>query len=111
VTLLEVLVALVLLGLINAAWVTLSIQSMHSAADSHSRELEVQSAARELGRMSIWSGEQFRARIGRTPQGSFLLTVSELAPSLYGVLLADMTGGAPLLRTAFYARDTVLATR
>jgi len=106
VTLLEVLVALAVLGVVGAAWVGLSAQSMHTVALYHARELEVQGAARELAALTLWSDEQFRRRIGQTRHGAFLLTVAELAPSVYGVVVADGTGAAPLLRTAFYVRDT-----
>lgn len=109
VTLLEVLIALALLGLLSVAWIGLSLQSMHSVALYHAREVEVQGAARELARLAVWSGDQFRGRIGRTRQGEFLLTVRELAPSLYGVVVADTAHAAPLLRTAFYVRDTIRA--
>jgi prepilin-type N-terminal cleavage/methylation domain-containing protein len=111
VTLLEVLVALVVLGLVTAAWVGLSVQSTHTVAIYHSRELQMQRATRELDRLSLWPDERLRGRIGRTRQGAFLLTVTELAPSLYGVVVADVTSDAPLLRTAFYAPDTIRTAR
>jgi len=91
--------------------VGLSAQVMRTAALYHSRELELHGAARELDRLALWPGEQFRGRIGRTRHGAFLLEVTELAPWVYGVVVADSTGAAPLLRTAFYARSTIRSAR
>jgi prepilin-type N-terminal cleavage/methylation domain-containing protein len=107
VSLLEVVVALAVLGLAAASWVGLAVQSMHTVAIYHARELVVRGAARELAGVTLWSGEQFRQRIGQWRDGPFLLTVTELAPSVYGVVVADSSSAAPLLRTAFYARDTL----
>lgn len=110
-TLLEVLVALAILGLAAAGWATLFGQSMHAVRLMQSRDAEMRNATAQIARVSTWSRPQLAARVGRTNASGFLLIVGPITPSLYDVTIADTTHGAPLLRTSFYARDTSALAR
>jgi prepilin-type N-terminal cleavage/methylation domain-containing protein len=108
-TLLEVLVALAILGLGSAAWVGLVAQGMHAARMSDSRDAQIQHAALQLARMSTWSRTQLAAHVGRTAAPGFLVIVGEVTPSLYDVVIADTVRGAVLLHTSFYVRESSVA--
>jgi prepilin-type N-terminal cleavage/methylation domain-containing protein len=105
-TLLEVLVALAILGFGAAGWAALLSQGAHAVQIVRSRETEIQRAAQELSRVSLWSREQVAGHVGRNASNGLILVIGEAAPSLYDVAVADTVRGRVLLHTSFYRRDS-----
>ena len=109
-TLLEVLVALTLLGLGAAAWTGLAGQGMHSIQRGHARELELLRASQAMSRISLWPRERIEALGGNGIVWGFRVGMEPLTPSLYRVTIADSAGGAELLRTSLYVRAAAHAS-
>src|SRR5262245_35611207 len=104
-TLLEVLAALVILGLCAAGWAALLGQGTHSVHASESRELEIESAAHQLSTVALWSNAELLGHTGRSRLGDVVLVVGQTTPTLFDVAVADTLTGRILLRTSFYRRD------
>jgi prepilin-type N-terminal cleavage/methylation domain-containing protein len=104
-TLLEVLVALTILGIASAAWAAQLHEGVHAVRLARQRETETETAAALLTRMSVWSRSELSANLGRRRMHGLEVTVSPLSPSLYGATVVDTIHGATLLVTSFYVRD------
>src|SRR5829696_2346705 len=96
-TLLEVLVALVLVGLVAAGWATLLGQGTHSVRAARAREAEIHAASDQLDRMLASSQRQLTGRLGTVRAHGLVVTVGEIAPALFSVGITDTLRGAPLL--------------
>ena len=105
-TLMEVLVALTILGISAAAWVGMLGQGMHAVRGAQARDAQIRQAAEQLDRATLWTGADFAARAGRRTLNGFLWSIVEIRPSLYDVAIADTLSGSTILRTSFYVRDS-----
>lgn len=102
-TLLEVLVALTILGVAAAAWTALATQA--GAAVNHARALEsrIMDASRALTVASLWPAEHLTLG-GSEMVGGVRIRIVPIQQSLFEVSALDSASGAELLRTTIYAR-------
>jgi type II secretory pathway pseudopilin PulG len=100
--LLEVLVALSILGVMasTAAWRT--AEWMHTVHRAHTAEAEVRDAQRLLTAISLWPREDLDRHLGDRPQGAWIVNVDRATPQLYRVTLRDTASRAVALRTTLY---------
>jgi hypothetical protein len=100
--LLEVMVALAILGVIasTAAWRT--AEWMHTVHRAHTAEAQVRDAQRLLTAVSLWPREDLDRHLGARPQGAWMLSVDRASPELYRVTLRDTASRAVALRTTLY---------
>jgi prepilin-type N-terminal cleavage/methylation domain-containing protein len=101
-TLLEVLVALTILGFVAAALGGMASQLMLSVRLAGDREAQMLRAEVELAKetLALRAGPEIVE--GSRIQGGVRITTLTLAPSLYAVTVADSATGQILLRTSLY---------
>jgi prepilin-type N-terminal cleavage/methylation domain-containing protein len=101
-TLLEVLVALALLGIGGAAWLGLAGQSAQTLNGMRAREAQVQRAAQVMTRVSLWPRERLATFAAGGVTEGFRVHVVQLAPTLYQLSVADSGSGSPLISTSLH---------
>jgi len=104
--LLDVVIALVVLGLSGVAFVTLLGQTAHSMRNVRDTERLTRRASDELGRFVIYDRAQLIAMSGRSVSRGWLFTVSQVAPGLFDVAIASVDNSTPVLETTLYRPDT-----
>jgi prepilin-type N-terminal cleavage/methylation domain-containing protein len=109
-TLIEVLAALAILGIGASAWAGLLRQGTYAARLARASDARIQLASEQLARSKLWSTSDFRRRLGTSDAGAFTLTVTEVVPSLFDVVVSD-SSGAELLRTTFFVREDHASAR
>jgi type II secretory pathway pseudopilin PulG len=102
VVLLEVLVALAILGASGAALATLAVGASDAVARARSRDDEVRRASAFLEVVALWPREDLDRHLGRRPQGEWTLEVRHPTANLYLVALSDSGASHPLLATSLY---------
>jgi len=102
-TLIEVLVALTILGLASVACAGLSAQGMETVVRTHDVDAETQRASAVLDRVAHLPSSQLRARLGRTVYKGFLIDLSPAGASVLDVTVSDSTGRV-LLSTSVQLR-------
>lgn len=107
--LLEVMVSLVLLGLAGTALVTLMGQSEQTLRQVRQTERAARGASDELARFAVYDRTQVIASIGQQTLRGWLVSVTQSAPDLFDVVIADTLTNAPILRTTLYRPDTTHA--
>jgi Tfp pilus assembly protein PilV len=107
--LLDVVIALVVLGLSGIAMITLLGQTAHSVRTVRNTERDVRHASDELGRFVVYDRSQLLAMVGRSWARGWNIEVIETTPDLFDVSIAVTDTSAPLLRTSVYRPDTVHA--
>lgn len=107
-TLIEVLVAVAILGVGAGAWASLAGQGIDAMRATHARETEFQRADNELVRASLWSRTQLEASVGVHRVAGLQIVVERASAALFAVAVADSTG-AVLLSTSFYRREFSVA--
>lgn len=105
--LLEVTVALVLLGMSGTALITLMGQSSHSLRRVRRAELQVQAASDELTRFVAYDRAEMIASVGQSLRRGWIVTIAQRAPDLFDVVIADTVTKAAILRTTLYRPDTI----
>ena len=100
--LLEVLVALSVLGIVASAAAWRTGEWLHSVSRVHAREAELRAGNRLFSAVSLWPREDLDRHLGSTAQGAWSLRVERPAETLYQVTLRDTASGAVLLRTTLY---------
>lgn len=100
--LLEVLVALAVLGIVagSAAWQT--GEWLRTVRHVHDVEAEVRAGQALLAAVSLWPRDDLDRHLGGSAQGPWTLLVERPAPDLYQVALRDTASRATLLRTVLY---------
>lgn len=102
VILLEVLLALTILGTLGAALTTLALESGRSVARTAESERELRRASGFLEAVALWPRADLDRRLGSRRQGAWLLTVVRRTTVLYAVQLHDSTGSEELFHTVLY---------
>lgn len=102
VVLLEVLLALTILGMVGSALTALALESGRSVARTADAERELRRASGFLEAVALWPREDLDQRLGTRRQGAWLLTVDRRGTVLYTVQLHDSTGGNELFHTVLY---------
>jgi type II secretory pathway pseudopilin PulG len=107
VALLEVLVALAILGMAGSAFVGIAVQSARAAQLARDAETRITAASDFLDKVSLWQRADLDRHLGDRPEGSWRLRVNRVSPDIYDVVLSDSTGGRLLLETALYRPDSL----
>jgi len=107
--LLDVVIALVVLGLSGTAMITLLGQTAHSVRSVRNTERDVRDASDELARFVVYDRAQLAAMVGRRRSHGWSLEITQAAPDLFEVTIADNDTSAVLLRTSVYRPDTTHA--
>jgi Tfp pilus assembly protein PilV len=105
-TLIEVLVALVLLATAGTGFITLLGQTAHSMRGVRDTERLVNLASAQLDQLVLFDRAQLAARQGRAPLGRWSLEVIQRTPELFDVSIAATDTSAALLSTTLYRPDT-----
>lgn len=102
VVLLEVIMALVILGCAGLGVAATLRESMDVVM--HARELdeEVAAAGRFLDAAAIWTAPDLDRHLGDRPAGSWRLAVSRFGQHVYRVSITDSTGASVLVETYLY---------
>lgn len=101
VALLEAIVALAILAASAPAVAWLASESLRSVAEVRLREEEIRAASRFLTAVSLWPREDLDRHLGRSDQGSWVMTVERPKRTLYVVTLSDALSAGVLVATAF----------
>jgi prepilin-type N-terminal cleavage/methylation domain-containing protein len=104
-SLVEVLVALVLLGVSGGAYLSLLTASQEQIARAASLEREVVEANALLTRVAQEPVVAVERRVGRQRIGNLLLTVSHRGNGLFAIEAVDAESGRALLATLLYRPD------
>jgi hypothetical protein len=104
--LLDVVIALALLGLSGVGLVTLVGQTVHSMEHVANEERDVRLAASELDRFVVYDRAQMVAMAGQHDLRGWSVTVGPVAPDLFDLSIARTDTSAVLLRTTVYRPDT-----
>jgi type II secretory pathway pseudopilin PulG len=100
-TLLEVVVALVILATAGTAALTMATQAMRAVASGRAAEAEVRAASAFLTAVALWTREDLDRRLGEREQGPWRLRIDRSTPALYTVVLRDSLG-REFLRTSLH---------
>ena len=100
--LLDVVIALVVLGLSGVALITLLGQTAHSVRDVRNTERLVRGASDEIERLVAYDRLQLIALVGRSSVRGWRLEIARDGSSLFDVSIATSDSTAPLLRTSLY---------
>lgn len=98
-SLIEVIVAMALLGLVGLAWLTLAAQSVASLDRAHARERRLLAASTLLMRVSALPRAELESLAGRRRIGDFTLRVSASSVQRFELAVLDSLGAHMLLRT------------
>ncbi|MGH7622425.1 MAG: hypothetical protein ACREMU_08815 [Gemmatimonadaceae bacterium] len=104
--LLDVVVALSLLGLSGVALTAVVGQTAHTMRRVAFTERETRLAARELDRFVLYDRSQLVAMTGRRALRDWSVDVEQIDPDLFEVTIARNDTNPPLLRTTLYRPDT-----
>jgi Tfp pilus assembly protein PilV len=107
--LLDVVIALAVLGLSGVALVTLMGQTARSMRDVRNTERELRQASDELGRFVVYDRTRLAAMVGKSVSHGWVVDVVQAAPDLFDVSVAATPTTRPLLRTTVYRPDTLRA--
>jgi len=107
--LLDVVVALVVLGLSGAGLIALLGQTAHSVRHVRDTEREVRRASDQLARLVVVDRARLLSMVGQTVSRGWIVTIVRRSPDLFDVVIADTT--APVLRTTLYRPDTTHGDR
>ena len=105
--LLDVVIALAVLGLSGVGLVTLLGQTAHSMRNVRTTERELRRASDELGRFVMYDRSHLIAMVGKSVSHGWIIDVAQAAPSLFDVSIAATPAALPLLRTTVYRPDTL----
>jgi hypothetical protein len=108
--LLDVIVALVVLGLSGVAMITLLGQTAHGMRSVRNTERQSRRASDELGRFVVYDRAQLIAMVGRSLSHGWSIEVRQATPDLFDVSIAESDTSAALLRTTIYRPDTLHAS-
>ena len=108
--LLDVVIALAVLGLSGVALITLLGQTAQSMRNVRNTERSVRQASDELGRFVVYDRTQLVSMLGRSMSHGWVVAVAPATPDLFDLAIAESDTTGPLLRTTLYRPDTVRAT-
>jgi hypothetical protein len=104
--LLDVVIALVLLGLSGVGLVTLVGQTAHSMQHVALLERDVRLAGAELDRFVAYDRAQLVGMAGQHDLHGWSVTVSSITPGLFDLSIARTDTSPVLLRTTIYRPDS-----
>ena len=101
-TLLETLIALVILCVAGLAMLTLARETSRTLVRALADDAEMRRASALLDAVTLWSREDLDRHLGTRQQGSWLMHVDRDEESLYYISLRDSTDRHELLQTTLY---------
>lgn len=102
VVLLEVLVALAILGAIGASAAVLATDAANVVHRAQRAEDEIRRASALLEVVSLWPRDDLDRHIGTRAQGDFMMEVARPTASLYTVVLRDSLRRVTLVGTSLF---------
>ena len=109
-TLLEVLVALAILGSAGLATVMLGAESSRAVRAAREADRSLREASAFFDAVALWPREDLDRHLGARPQGPWRMRVDRPAPTLYVVTLADSSSGRTILETSLFRPEPRRAT-
>ena len=101
-SLLDVVIALVVLGLSGVALITLLGQTARSVRSVRTTEREIRRASDELGRFVAYDRAQLIAMLGRSRSHGWTIDVAQASPDVFDVSIANSDTTGAMLRTSIY---------
>jgi prepilin-type N-terminal cleavage/methylation domain-containing protein len=101
-TLLEVLVALAILGSAGLAIVMLGTESWRAVRNARDADRSLREASALFEAVALWPREDLDRHLGTRTQGIWRMRVDRAAPTLYVVTLADASSGTTILETTLF---------
>ena len=111
VTLLEVVIAIAIIGIAGIGAVTLVAESWRAVGTTREVERSLRDASAFLEAVALWPREDLDRHLGARAQGPWTMHVDRAAPTLYTVALADSAGGPPLVVTVLFRPELRHAMR
>lgn len=108
-TLLEVLIALAILGSTAMAVIGLASQSWRAVASAEAADRSLLDASAFLDAVALWPREDLDQRLGERVQHPWRLRIDRPLPSLYVITLGDSSGTATLLVTSLFRPEPARA--
>jgi prepilin-type N-terminal cleavage/methylation domain-containing protein len=109
-TLLEVLVALMILGTAGVATIGLVTESWRAVRAAREADRSVREASAFFDAVALWPREDLDRHLGDRGQGPWRMRVDRSTPTLYVVTLADSSGRLPILETSLFRPEAPRAT-
>jgi len=109
VALLEVLVALAILGAAGSAMLALAIGTERSVSGARAESTRMLQASRFMDKVALWDRSELDMRLGTRRQGAWRLYIARELPTVYTLQLRDSIGGRVLLETTVFRADTTAA--
>lgn len=104
-TLLEVIVALAILGAIAGSAMALAADASRVLHSVRTRDADIRAASAFLEKVALWPRDDLDRRLGERQQGRWRLELRRDSPTLYSVELRD-SGGGSLLQTVLFRPAT-----
>lgn len=101
-TLLEVLIALAILGSGGVAIVALAGQSWNAVRSAEEADQSMREAAAFIEAVALWPREDLDQRLGERVQHPWRMRIDRPHPALYAVTLTDSSGRDTLLTTSIF---------
>jgi prepilin-type N-terminal cleavage/methylation domain-containing protein len=108
-TLLEVLIALAILGSVGVATVSLAVESWRAVCAARESDRSLRDASAFLETVALWPREDLDRRLGDRAQGPWRMRVDRPWPTLYVVTLADSSHRVTLLSTSLFRPEALHA--
>jgi Tfp pilus assembly protein PilV len=105
-TLIEVLIAVVVLATAGTALVTMLGQTQRTMRDVSVTERTVMDASDQLARLLVLDRASLATRAGRFNTAGWTIEIVQVSSKLYDVSIAASDTAAPLLRTTLYRPDS-----
>jgi len=101
-TLLEVLVAMVILATAGMALAAYAAQTSNAFAAARASEVELRRASAFFDAIALWPREDLDRHLGEHEEGPWRLTIERMLPTVYSVTLRDSTARRVILRTELF---------
>jgi prepilin-type N-terminal cleavage/methylation domain-containing protein len=102
VALLEIMIALVILGIVMTAVLGQLQAATRASERSLHSERQVLEASRFLEYVALWTRKELEQRLGDRHQGPWFLTIQRLTPTLFHLSLRDTLSQRSLVGTIVY---------
>jgi prepilin-type N-terminal cleavage/methylation domain-containing protein len=111
VVLLEVLIAMAILGVVGAAVAAMAVGASDAVHRAQGADADLRRASNFLEAVALWPREDLDRHLGSRRQGAWRLDVQHPVRSLYTVVLTDSGGAHELLHTALFRPEQGLDRR
>ena len=101
-TLLEVLVALSILGVAGAATIGLTTESWRAIRTAREADGSLREASAFFDAVASWPRDDLDRHLGDRGQGPWRMRVDRPTPTLYVVTLVDSSSGVTILETSLF---------